>query len=519
MTDLDKKVVEEFYQGQDKIPHGKLNKTHIEKMPELKDYLYNRYHDSSSYYETVYRIKNGLETRPVCKTCGNPVKFLKGRFLQYCSHKCSAVNLQTKEVRKTTCQEKYGVENVAQLDSVQLKIKNTCKEKFGVENAAQSEIIKEKVRNTCTERYGKSSYLETDECKEATKNYCNSYGVDYISQIPEIKEKIKKTCKEKYGVENAAQSEIIKEKIKTTFLKKYGVTCPTLLPEVQEKIREKNREKYGSDFYLSSEEGKQRTKETLLKKYGVDHFSKTGEFRTKIKESSIKRYEVEHLFRSDEVKKKIRESMISRYGVWYSATSEHKEKVKTTSYEKYGIDNYAKSDVFKDHMKSLYPEVQEKSKQTCLKKYGVENYSQTSEFRERTNATKAKNNSFNQSKPEEHCYEFLQEIYPDVIRQYSSNEYPFACDFYIPSENLYVELNAHWTHGKHPFDPTNPDDLNKLKNWKTKNTDFYKNAIMVWTVHDPKKRKFAEENNLNYLEFWDEDQFFIYFNKKRESTN
>lgn len=515
MTNLDKKVIEEFYQGQEKIPRGKLNKTHIDKMLEIKDYLNNRYPDSLSYYETIYRIKNGIEVRPVCKTCGNPVKFIKGKFLNYCSPKCSAINLKTKEARKMTCLEKYGVENAAQSDSVQVKMKKTCKERYGVENAAQSEIIKEKVRKTCIKRYGKSSYLGTDECKEATKKYCNNYNVDCISQIPEVKEKIKKTCKEKYGVENVAQSKIIKEKIKTTFIKKYGVTCSALISGVQEKTKEKNRKKYGSDFYLSSEEGRQKIKEALLKKYGVDHFSKTDKFHIKIRESSLKRYGTEHPFQSEEVKKKIRDCMISRYGGWYSTIPEYSEKVKKTSREKYGVDNYSKSDMFKFYMKSVYPEIQEKSKQTCLKKYGVPNYSQTSEFLERSNATKVKNNSFNQSNPEEICYTFLKEIYPDVIRQYSSNEYPFACDFYIPSENLYIELNAHWTHGKHPFDPTNPDDLHKLKKWKSKNTDFYKNAIMVWTVNDPKKRKFAEKNNLNYLEFWEENSFITYFRKKR----
>lgn len=33
----------------------------------------------------------------------------------------------------------------------------------------------------------------------------------------------------------------------------------------------------------------------------------------------------------------------------------------------------------------------------------------------------------------------------------------------------------------------------------------YLGAIEVWTVRDPLKRKTAEENNLNYLVFWDND--------------
>lgn len=38
-----------------------------------------------------------------------------------------------------------------------------------------------------------------------------------------------------------------------------------------------------------------------------------------------------------------------------------------------------------------------------------------------------------------------------------------------------------------------------------KDTKFYNNAIHTWTVRDPLKRKTAEENNLNYLVFWDND--------------
>jgi len=39
------------------------------------DYLDSRYPDSSSREETVYRIVNHIEERPVCKVCGR--KFLE----------------------------------------------------------------------------------------------------------------------------------------------------------------------------------------------------------------------------------------------------------------------------------------------------------------------------------------------------------------------------------------------------------------------------------------------------------
>ena len=42
----------------------------------------------------------------------------------------------------------------------------------------------------------------------------------------------------------------------------------------------------------------------------------------------------------------------------------------------------------------------------------------------------------------------------DIIRQYKSDLYPFACDFYIPSLDLYIECNYHWTHGNKLYEGT-----------------------------------------------------------------
>ena len=48
---------------------------------EEKEYLINRYKDSKSYKETIYRIKNNIETRPVCETCGGEVEFCRNGYL------------------------------------------------------------------------------------------------------------------------------------------------------------------------------------------------------------------------------------------------------------------------------------------------------------------------------------------------------------------------------------------------------------------------------------------------------
>ena len=193
----------------------------------------------------------------------------------------------------------------------------------------------------------------------------------------------------------------------------------------------------------------------------------------------------------NEISEKIKNS-------WNIKTLEEKShirnKIKNTCIEKYGIGI------------SINP-VQ--NKKTMMIKYGVENPSQ---FKNRNinwdiavkkqYNTKKKNNSFNVSKQEELSYKILKEKFSDIIRQYNSKLYPFACDFYIPSLDLYIEYNGTWTHGGHPYSKDNKEDISIVEKWKSKNTSYYDNAIKVWTYKDPLKRMIAKENKINYKEFW-----------------
>lgn len=121
------------------------------------------------------------------------------------------------------------------------------------------------------------------------------------------------------------------------------------------------------------------------------------------------------------------------------------------------------------------------------------------------NKTKFKNNSFNTSSPENAFKLYLEEKYGknDIIPQYSDDRYPFACDFYIRSLDLFVELNITWTHGGKRFEKSEEDIL-LLNHWKekAKTSKYYKNAIYTWTDLDVRKYNKAIENNLNYLVFY-----------------
>jgi len=80
---------------------------------------------------------------------------------------------------------------------------------------------------------------------------------------------------------------------------------------------------------------------------------------------------------------------------------------------------------------------------------------QSDEVQEKRNNTMMKNHSFNTSKPEEDAYELICKKFgiDCVIRQHKSDLYPFNCDFYVTTCDLYIEFQGSWTHGDHAFNP------------------------------------------------------------------
>lgn len=123
--------------------------------------------------------------------------------------------------------------------------------------------------------------------------------------------------------------------------------------------------------------------------------------------------------------------------------------------------------------------------------------------------TKRTNNSFNKSREEEYVAEILSSKYK-ILRQYKSSVYPFYCDFYIPEINLFIEINGHWTHGKHPFNAKDENDLkllsvikNKQKTYLSKSGNEKKNMYYVfehvWTELDVNKLNYAKNSGLDYI--------------------
>ena len=232
-------------------------------------------------------------------------------------------------------------------------------------------------------------------------------------------------------------------------------------------------------------------KETCKKKYGTISVSQTDWFRKQVEKTSIKKFGSKCILSSPEIRERIKNTCKEKYGVEYiSQSKEIINKVRNSLLNKYGVKcGYNKPDV----MEKM------KSKESQL----------------RRTETLKRNKSYTKSIPEEKLNDLLVEKYgkDDVFRQFISKEYPWHCDFYIKSINTFIELQGMWTHGPHPYNPNSIKDQVKLQRWQSKANNgsrFYKNAIKVWTISDPNKRKTAKENKLNYIEVFNSDFEILY---------
>lgn len=242
-----------------------------------------------------------------------------------------------------------------------------------------------------------------------------------------------------------------------TMNERYGVNGYGLYKDFKDKYMKTCQERYGVDSVTQTKFMKEKSKETCLRKFGTEFASASKQFKDKLKQSNLKKYGVEYNFQIPEVKCKIKETCLLRYGVT----------------------NIMKLNSVKNHFKEIAPITNKKRRETGLK-----------------------NHSFGpKSKTEDKCYELLKEIYPNIIRQYTSEEYPYMCDFYVPSIKLYIEYQGYYTHGKHPFDPNNINDIKERERLIDKYGDNHP-SVTTWTIKDVEKRNKAKKNNLNYKEFF-----------------
>ena len=217
----------------------------------------------------------------------------------YCNNK-ECINIK----RNLIIKEKYGVDNISQLNYIKEKKIKTCINNFGVKFPTQSKVVKEKTKKTNLEKYDSEWLTQSEYFKEKTKNTnLEKYGCEYSVQSDIIKEKTKQTNLEKYGTLCPLQSDTIKEKTKKTNLEKYGTDHPTKTDSVKNKMKKTNLEKYETEYPSKLDEIKLKVKERYIENYGVEHIMQLDEFKNKMKKTNIEKYETEFYSQSNFYKK------------------------------------------------------------------------------------------------------------------------------------------------------------------------------------------------------------------------
>ena len=311
--------------------------------------------------------------------------------------------------------------------------------------------------------------------------------------------KLKKTIEtnmKKYGVSNTFQSPNGKKGFQNFYSDEKKVGASIL------KSKQTRLERYGDENYNNINQINQ----TRLEKYGVENFfqnqdihnralnqAKSNEAKLKKKQTSLEHFGVDVPLASDIIRQRIIQTNIAKYGgVSPLCSAEIKDKIRETNRIKYGKDYYTQTEEYKERNHVTW------TKKTQDERQAIVN---------RVIETKRLNHSFNTSSSEEKFYEMLVNMFGvnDIVRQYKDEiRYPFNCDFYIKHLDMFIELNLFFSHGGHPFNEEDPNDIETLNLWKEKSqiSQFYKNAIETWTVRDVSKLKTAQSNNLNYHYFY-----------------
>lgn len=258
------------------------------------------------------------------------------------------------------------------------------------------------------------------------------------------------------------------------------------------KARITKLKRYGDANYNNQDKSRQ----TCLMKYGVEYTFQSDNNKEKTKVTNLNKYGVAYITQLDSFKEKAKKSKKDKYG---SETYNNPEKIKQTFMTNYGVENPGQVDAVKAKIRA-----------TNLKRYGYINAMQNPIIMQRSNDRRKELKTYSKSKEEDVVFQLLSNKFKKVERQYRSEKYPFACDFYIPEKDLYIEYQGHWSHGKDgrkilgPYNKVDTLHQRVLESWQKKSEIHpqFTAAIKVWTEVDPLKRHYAKSNSLNWHEFF-----------------
>lgn len=178
-------------------------------------------------------------------------------------------------------------------------------------------------------------------------------------------------------------------------------------------------------------------KATNLEKYGVENSLNIEGVREKIKQTNLEKYGVENAAQSNLIQKKFESTMLKKYGVKNIMKNKkfstvQQTKMKKTMLKKYGVEHAIHNhNIFKKYINRLYH-------------YKIYTW-QTGE------TVKLQGNEPCVLKElEDRGYKFNELItdvkdMPIILYEFEGKTHRYFPDFFIPSENLIIEVKSEWT--------------------------------------------------------------------------
>lgn len=208
MEEINDEYIKKYFKGNKRIINTNLVKYYYNKEGkkfnyEIYKYIMNRYNDSTSFKESLYRIFYNIEKRPKCKYCNKTLEYKNSGykiFTDYCNFSCQTKYLNEigklntkesilkgKESRENTMLQRYGVDNPYKLKKIREKIKNTFINHYGVDNPWKSKEIKNKLNYKLQAKHAfdtkrKNNTFNTSKEEDQVYEFLSQY-IDVIRQF------------------------------------------------------------------------------------------------------------------------------------------------------------------------------------------------------------------------------------------------------------------------------------------------------------------------------------------------
>jgi len=186
------------------------------------------------------KLNRDYEITGKCKCGKNFTKCFRnivensGAFCDVCSEKNHRIKIEE------TTFKNHGVRNALESPEIRQKANNTIKERYGVDNISQLEEIKKQKEETCLKNNGVRHPFQSPDIRERSKQTNVEHrGVEFPTQCPLVQAKIKEANQLNLGVDWPQQSLICQKKSQETSIEHYGVPHACQSPEFFEQLQKR----------------------------------------------------------------------------------------------------------------------------------------------------------------------------------------------------------------------------------------------------------------------------------------